>query len=96
MINWFFLTFNAIWILACGIVLATLSYAVWVTSMQHEKLRNIMALTTYQISLYVAGFLFCLGLAGTSHQWWQIVIWLIIVVLFTIQVTRKIIKNKIN
>ena len=93
MIDWFNLAANALWILACAIALATLSYASWAASLQHEKLRKILALPNYQISINLAGILFCLGLAGTSSKLWQSVLWLILMELFValsvIELIRK-------
>jgi hypothetical protein len=94
MIDWFNLFANALWILACAIVLATLSYASWVASLRQENMRKILALPQYQTYMYIAGILFCLGLAGTSNKWWEIVLWLMIAFLFAGMSIRKIINNK--
>jgi hypothetical protein len=82
MIDWFNLAANSLWILACAITLATFSHASWTASLQHEKLRKIMALPNYQTSINLAGVIFCLGLAGTSHKLWQSVLWLVLMELF--------------
>jgi hypothetical protein len=95
MIDWFSLAANALWILACAIALATLSYASWIASLQHVKLRKILALPKFQTSINIAGVLFCLGLAGTSDKWWEIMFWLIIAALFIGQVAIKTINKKI-
>jgi hypothetical protein len=94
MIDWFNLVANALWILACAIALATLSYASWAASLRHEKMRKILALPQYQTIMYIAGILFCVGLAGTSQKWWEILLLLIIVALFLGQMARIIINNK--
>lgn len=82
MIDWFNLATNALWILACSIVLATLSHASWAASFRHEKLSKILALPQYQTSINLAGIIFCLGLAGTSYKLWESVLWLILMELF--------------
>jgi hypothetical protein len=84
-IDWYHVTANAVWILACAIALATLSYASWVASIKHEKLRNVLKLNNYQTSMNIAGILFCLGLAGVSDKWWEIALWLLIAALFSWQ-----------
>jgi hypothetical protein len=94
MIDWFGLVANALWILACAIALATLSHASWVASLQHEKLRKILAIPQYQASINLAGILFCLGLAGTSNKWWEIVLWLIVVGIFGAQLVIEIILKR--
>jgi len=94
MIDWFKLVANDLWILACALALATLSYASWSASLRHEKLRKILALPKYQISMNIAGILFCFGLAGTSNKWWEIMLWLILAAMFIGQTTIIYIKNK--
>jgi len=93
MIDWFNLAVNALWILACALALAILSYASWSASLQHEKLQKILVLPRYQISIYIAGILFCLGLAGTSNEWWEIMLWIILVAVFTGQTAIIFFKN---
>ena len=51
MIDWFQLAANALWILACAIALATLSYASWVSAVKHQRLSKIISLPAYQIIL---------------------------------------------
>jgi hypothetical protein len=92
MIDWFSLAANALWILACAIALATLSYASWVASLRQEKILRILVLPKYQITIKLAGILFCLGLAGTSSKWWEIIIWLIICALFIVQTAKVLLK----
>ncbi len=94
MIDWFNLGTNAIWILACALALATLSHASWAASIQHEKLRTVLAFPKYHTSMNIAGILFCLGLAGTSQKWWEIMLWLIIAGLLTGQLAIKILSIK--
>jgi hypothetical protein len=82
MIDWFNLAANALWILALAILLAILSYASWQASLQHEKLRAQLTRPGYGIYFDLAAVLFCLGMAGTSHQPWEIGLWGVLGVLF--------------
>ncbi len=84
MIDWFHVATNALWILACILALSTLSYASWIASAKHQKLRNILSQSPYQTSLAIAGLLFCLGLAGSAERWWEIGLWLGLAILFII------------
>jgi hypothetical protein len=94
MIDWFNLAANALWILACSLLLATLGYASWSASLRHEKLRKILVLPNFQTPMNIAGILFCFGLAGTSNKWWEIMLWLIVAALFTAQTAIIQINNK--
>lgn len=94
MIDWFNLAANALWILSCTIALATLSHASWTASVRHEKLYKILSLPNYQTSINLAGILFCLGLAGTSQQLWQSLLWLILMVLFVALLVTELIRKR--
>jgi hypothetical protein len=93
MIDWFNLAANTLWILACTIALEILSHASLMASVRQEKLSKILALPHYQTSINLAGIIFCLGLAGTSHKLWESVLWLILMELFValsvIELIRK-------
>jgi hypothetical protein len=82
MIDWFNLFANALWIVALAIVLAVVSYASWQASLQHEKLRAQLGRPVYGIYFDLAGVLFCLGMAGTSHKPWEIGLWGVLGLLF--------------
>ncbi|HBY08922.1 MAG TPA: hypothetical protein DEH22_14515 [Chloroflexi bacterium] len=85
MIDWYNLFMNALWILACALALATLSYASWQASALGGKFREYLGQPWIQISLNVAGVLFCAGLAGTSDVLWQRVLWILLGVGFAVQ-----------
>ena len=84
MIDWFNLAANALWILSLAILLALVSYAGWQAAVQHEKLRAQLGRPVYQRFFDWIGVLFCLGMAGTSHVVWEIVLWGLLGVLFVV------------
>ena len=94
MIDWNNLAANSLWIMGCAAALATLSYAIWMVSMRQKMLRTILAGYQYQIVLNLSGVLFCIGLAATSDALWEILIWLLLVVLFAAQLVITILKNR--
>jgi hypothetical protein len=94
MIDWFNLVANTLWILACAIALATFSHASWAASVRHEKQRKVLALPEYRTSINLAGILFCLGLAGTSHTGWEIVLWMILTALFGVLAVSVLIRKR--
>ena len=94
MIDWFNLIANSLWILGCAIALATVSYASWEASTFQQKFRERLRKIQFQVALNLAGFLFCLGLAGTSQPVWQIVLWLVMAILFLVQIGVEIYRKR--
>ena len=86
MINWYNLFSNSLWILALSLLLAILSYSRWEARQRGERLEDRLDRPQRIILLNIAGSLFCLGLAATSHRWWEIVVWLLLFTLFLIQI----------
>ena len=94
MIDWFNLIANSLWILGCAVGLATVSYASWEASIHQVKFKERMREAHIQIALNIAGFLVCLGLAGTAEPVWQIVLWLVMAVLFLVQIGVEIYRKR--
>jgi hypothetical protein len=96
MIDWFSVMGNALWILACALGLAILSISSWQASLQGVRLRAILGRTETTRVFYVAGLLFCVGLAIVSDSLLEIVLWAILGLLFCIALffTRKQVENK--
>ena len=95
MIDWYNLITNAVWMFGCSVVLATLSYASWEASTQTSSFKELIRQHKIQISLNIGGFLFAIGLAGTTQIMWQKIIWMILSLGFLIQImSESLIKNK--
>jgi len=94
MIDWYNLFMNTLWISACALALATLSYASWQASALGEKLRKRIVDPWIQISFNVAGLLFCTGLAGTSGIFWQRILWILLGLGFAVQIGMEIYKGR--
>ncbi len=75
MIDWLNLATNSLWILGCALALACFSYASWQAWLYKEKLRDRLRLPDIQRPLFIAGILFCAGLAATSKSLVEIVLW---------------------
>lgn len=78
MIDWGNLAANALWIIACAIVLATLSYASWEASLAKTRMSERLRLPAYQASFNLAGLLFCAGLAWLSDSLLMRIVWIIL------------------
>lgn len=81
MIDWANLTANALWIIACAMVLACLSYASWEASLNKTRMSERLRLPGYQAILNLAGLLFCAGLAWLADHWLMRIAWIILAVL---------------
>jgi hypothetical protein len=81
MIDWANLAFNALWVLACAIFLAALSYASWEASLYKVKMRERLRLPGYQTIFNLAAVLFCAGLAGLADNFIIRIVWIILAVL---------------
>lgn len=75
MIDWINLAANALWISGCALALATLSYAGWEASFRHSTFLRRLRRPKYILALGMAGFLFSLGLAGTSKEIPELLTW---------------------
>ncbi len=85
MIDWLNLGANALWIIGLALGLAVFSYASWQASVNKEKLREAINQPGVQVGLHAAGILFCLGLAASSGALWEKAAWLVLGLLFLIQ-----------
>lgn len=94
MIDWPNLAFNTLWILGLALALVALSYASWEASVYHEKFRARLNRPPIQISLDLAGVLFCAGLAATSGKTYEVVLWAILGVAFAGQTVYSWIQNR--
>ena len=95
MIDWFNLILNACWIFGCAIALAALSYASWKASTQGNKFRVCVGTPHIQTALKFGGFLFCVGLTGTSEVLWQRILWIVLSIGFLFQFGRELHQKQI-
>jgi aspartyl-tRNA(Asn)/glutamyl-tRNA(Gln) amidotransferase subunit C len=93
MIDWLNLFFNALWIIALSIALATLSYQSWAASENGTRLRDELETPGAQLALNIAGILFCAGLALTSERAWEIAAWALLGLAFLWQIISPRIKT---
>jgi hypothetical protein len=88
MIDWWGVFSNAIWIGGAALALATLSYASWEASANHQRLRQALTQRPIQAALNIAGAVFCLGMAATARGPLEIGVWLVLAGLFAYQWIR--------
>ncbi|MBT3391901.1 MAG: hypothetical protein HN413_15995 [Chloroflexi bacterium] len=86
MINWYNVAANALWIIALALALAVIGFARSDAVQRGEKLGQTLNRRGWQIALNIAGILFSLGLAATSERTWEQIVWLVMVLLFFVQI----------
>ncbi len=82
MIDWARLAAQALWISGCALALATLSFAYWEAATHGESLRARLSGYRMQVTLYLAGALFCAGLASRIYLSLEQSIWVILTLIF--------------
>ncbi len=85
MIDWLNLFYNSIWIIALALALAVLSLAYYESRLEDVKLGVVLNSPRFALSLNLAGALFSLGMSLTSDRWWEILLWIILLGLFSYQ-----------
>jgi hypothetical protein len=86
MIDWYSVSFGALWIFGLGLEVAALSFAYWEKEVTGERLRLILSRPRWGIPLNVAGGIFCLGLAATSGTAWEKVLWCVLAGWYVFQI----------
>ena len=87
MIDWYGVFRNGLWIAGLAVILAAVSYADWQRGLQTPKgsMRNALGRPGFLAALCTGLVLFCAGLALSSSQWWEIVAWALLGLLFAWQ-----------
>lgn len=94
MIDWPDLAANAMWVLGGALALAALSYAYWQAGAHGEQLRVALARPRLRIALDLAGVLVCLGLGLASRPVLEILLWLALAALFSLQLWRDLVEAR--
>ncbi len=76
MIDWLNVAENALWIIGCAVILATLSYASYEASARQEKFFTRLKRRGIQIPLNLGAALFSTGLAATSESILLTILWI--------------------
>ena len=87
LIDWRLVGFSALWVLGLSIILAAWSAADYEASQgpSHARTRDVLRTPRYQAGLNAGMLLFCLGLLGSAHTWWEGALWLLLAVAFGFQ-----------
>ena len=86
MINWLTLFANALWILSLALALSIISYSSWEAEQKGAKFKEVIAQHSKQAYLNISGVLFSTGLATIASKTWEQILWIIMIVLFLLQI----------
>lgn len=75
MIDWIFVSLNAMWIVGLSLVLASLSMAFFIASDQNIKLSKVFERKGYTLMLYLGLTLSCIGIGCLVGAWWERFLW---------------------
>lgn len=82
------LAFNALWILGCSLLLATVSLArAYINPPQHTW-QHVLATPKFQTSICLGMLTICVGLLGLGDTWLDIGIWGGLAIAFAFQALR--------
>ncbi|HMD88175.1 MAG TPA: hypothetical protein VKF38_03340 [Anaerolineaceae bacterium] len=86
LIDWGALAANSLWIVGLGLALAVLSFAGFEARVSRIHLGTILKQPRFDITLNLAGILFCSGLAANTDQLFERILWIILAVLFFLSI----------
>ena len=85
LIDWRLVGFSALWIIGLSVLLAAFSFADYVAAQRRLRTREVLGRPGYQAAMYGGLVLFCLGLVGSAHAWWEQMLWAVLAVAFGYQ-----------
>ncbi len=75
LIDWRLVGSSALWITGLAVILAAFSFADYAASQQRRRTRDVLRSGGYPAAITGGLALFCLGLFGSAHTWWQQLLW---------------------
>ena len=82
MIDWQNVFFNALWITALALTLSILSWSLWQAQEAGLPMSKALSGRFQRRALDFSGVLFCAGLAGTTVELWQRLLWVVLALAF--------------
>jgi hypothetical protein len=78
LIDWPFVTRNALWILGLSIAFAAWSYTSWWASTRRVRLRHALDAPRFQLPFSAGLTLFSASLAWGATRWWERGLWILL------------------
>ncbi|MGA2819829.1 MAG: hypothetical protein ABSF61_04125 [Anaerolineales bacterium] len=75
LIDWRLVGISSLWILGLAVVLSALGFADYCAAVHHERWRDVLGRSSYQMALNGGLALFSLGMLGSTNAWWERLLW---------------------
>ena len=85
LIDWRLVGFSALWITGLSLILAAFSFGDYIASQRRLRTRDVLRWPGYQAAINSGLVLFCVGLIGSAHTWWEQLLWAVLAVAFGYQ-----------
>lgn len=91
---WQIVLFHGCWIIGLAILLAMLSYYHWVSGQNKQMTSTVSQFMGSSVFSGIGLMLISLGLAGTSQQSWELVVWGIFALLSLVWTVRVFVHSQ--
>ncbi len=88
MIDWYSVLFNGFWIMGLAILLSAFSYHYWLAPIENRRLREQLDQPSFTLFFWISFIFICLGLAGTSQRLWETGIWIIFLLIGSVNLIK--------
>ena len=84
MIDVWLVASNSLWIAGLSLLLATVSWASWVASVEEVRMRAVLARRGARRAWGLGMALLCTGMAATGRAWWEYTLWGVLAAAFLV------------
>ena len=81
MIDWYSVFINSFWIIGLSVLLAGFSYHYWLAKETERSVKEQLNQHSFQTIFWISSILVSIGLAGTSQQWWETAVWILVILM---------------
>ena len=90
LIDWVMVGLASLWITGLALILTALGFADYRAARAGGKFRHEIKRPAYQSVINFGLNLFCLGMVGSSREWWQTVLWAVLAAAFAAYTFRAL------
>lgn len=84
-VDWYFMVFNALWIIGLSLLIAVLSYASYFATQQKKQFKQALEIHACRNIGLLGLVIFCIGLAGGVSAIWERIAWAALAIIFAYQ-----------
>ena len=74
--------FTSLWIIGLAIILAAFGFVHYYVQTESRRSIEIIKQPIYQVVISTGLMLFCIGISGSSDNWWEIIVWILLAIGF--------------